>query len=301
MTFGGSSGDILADRRFEYGQLMAIRGDLDAACELYGQALEITSAWPPLHFHLAETYRQMGRKNPSISSFKTYLSLDPDDHMGAAIKLALLGEEDPPETLPVSYVQSLFDEYAPRFDDALINDLEYTTPEKMAHMVRRATNRHEFARLLDLGCGTGLATAEVAILCRYKTGVDLSPVMIEQAKDKNLFDELHVGTIEGYLSACDTNFDLILCADVLVYIGVLEQIFLDCAKIMNGDALFAFSVQYLADGTWILGEDHRYAHSQDYIESCLKAAGLVIVSLEKTVLRKDGGNDIEGIVVLCRK
>ena len=77
--------------------------------------------------------------------------------------------------------------------------------------------------------------------------------------------------------------------------------FADCAKAMNGDALFAFSVQYLAEGTWILGEDHRYAHSQAYIESCLNAAGLAIVAFEKTVLRKDGGNDIEGLIVLCRK
>src|SRR5690606_19426067 len=146
------------------------------------------------------------------------------------------------------------------------NDLEYTTPQKMANMVRRATNRHEFTKLLDLGCGTGLATAEVAILCRHKTGVDLSPVMIEQAREKDLFDELHVGTIEDYLTACNTRFDLVLCADVLVYIGVLEQIFMNCAKTMSGDALFAFSVQYLAEGTWILGEDHRYAHSQSYIE-----------------------------------
>lgn len=301
MTFGGSSGDILADRRFDYGQQMAARGDLAAACDLFTQGLEIAPHWPALHFQLADTCRLLGDMPAAICSYRFYLTLDPADHMGAAIKLTLLGEEEAPETLPVSYVQSLFDEYAPRFDEALLNDLEYTVPQRMAVMVRRSTNRHTLPKLLDLGCGTGLAAAEVSDLCPHKTGVDLSPAMVDVARDKNIFDELHVDTMEGYLAACTAQYDLVLCADVFVYVGVLEQLFEGCARVMNGDALFAFSVQYMAEGTWALGEDHRYAHSHAYIESCAAAAELSIVAFEKSVLRKDAGNDILGYIFVCQK
>lgn len=298
----GSSGDLLVDRRFDYAQGLAARGEFLAAAELLEQAIVIAPTWPPLPFHLGECLRQAGgREEDATIAFRSYLALDPDDHMGASVKLALIGVLAPPETLPEGYVRTLFDDYAPRFDDALLNDLHYITPKKMADAVRRMTNRPGFARLLDLGCGTGLATAEFVGICAHKTGVDLSAGMVELAREKNIFDDLHVGPIETYLSACTTTFDLVLCADVLVYIGVLEQIFRDCARVMAEGALFAFSVQYLENGDWTLGEDHRYAHSQAYLERCLKDAGLSPVHLEKTVLRKDNGADIAGLIVVCIK
>lgn len=303
-TISGSSGDLLADRRFEYAQGLAARGEFLAAAELLAQAIEIAPAWPPLPFHLGECLRQAGgRESEASTAFQSYLTLDPEDHMGAGVKLALIGVVAPPETLPEEYVRSLFDDYAPRFDDALLNGLDYTTPKKMANAIRRVTNRAAFPRLLDLGCGTGLATAEVALICTHKTGVDLSQGMIDLANEKGLFDEVFVEPIEQFLTRTEKKFDLILCADVLVYIGVLEQIFKECAGALAGDGLFAFSVQSLDEenGDWVLGEDHRYAHAQSYIERCLHDAGLAAAHIEHTVLRKDNGADINGMIVVCRK
>lgn len=299
-----SSGDLLIDRRFEYAQALASRGEFLAAAELLEQAIEIAPSWPPLPFQLGEYLRQAGgRESEANNAFQSYLALDPEDHMGAGVKLALIGVVAAPDTLPEEYVRSLFDDYAPRFDDALLNDLNYTTPKKMADAIRRATNRAAFPHLLDLGCGTGLATAEIALICANKTGVDLSQGMIDLANEKGLFDEVFVEPIEQFLTRNAKKFDLILCADVLVYIGVLDQIFKDCAHAMANDGLFSFSVQYLDDkeGDWILGEDHRYAHSQTYIKNCLHSAGLTLAHIEHTPLRKDGGADIDGMIVVCRK
>jgi predicted TPR repeat methyltransferase len=303
-TINASSGDLLADRRFEYAQGLAARGEFLAAAELLEQTIEIAPAWPPLPFHLGECLRQAGgRESEASTAFQSYLALDPEDHMGAGVKLALIGVIAPPETLPEEYVRTLFDDYAPRFDDALLNDLNYTTPKKMANAIRRVTNRAAFPHLLDLGCGTGLATAEVALICTHKVGVDLSQGMIDLANEKGLFDEVFVEPIEQFLTRNEKKFDLILCADVMVYIGVLEQIIKDCATALTHDGLFSFSVQHCDDenAEWVLGEDHRYAHSQTYIERCLNEAGLAAAHIEHTPLRKDGGEDINGMIVVCRK
>lgn len=303
-TINGSSGDLLIDRRFEYAQGLASRGEFLAAAELLAQAIEIAPTWPPLPFQLGECLRQAGgRESEASTAFQSYLALDPEDHMGAGVKLALIGVVAAPGTLPEGYVRSLFDDYAPRFDDALLIDLDYSTPKKMANAIRRASNKPSFPNLLDLGCGTGLATAEVALICAHKIGVDLSQGMIDIANDKGLFDEVFVEPIEQFLTRNEKKFDLILCADVLVYIGVIEQIIKDCAVALAHEGLFSFSVQYLGEdqGDWILGEDHRYAHSQKYIERCLDDAGLSLAHIEHTPLRKDGGADINGMIVVCRK
>jgi predicted TPR repeat methyltransferase len=299
MAFGGSSGNLLADRRFEYGSQMAQRGDAAGAADLFRQALEIEPGWPPLHFHLAGALAQDEQIQGAIDAYRAYLALDPADHMGATLKLALLGTQNAPAALPASYVQSLFDEYAPRFDDALLNKLAYSTPSLMGAMVRK-TGR-TFSRLLDLGCGTGLAAADITDLCAHKTGIDLSPAMVEQARAKKLYDDLHVATIEDFLQNTHETYDLILCADVLVYIGDLADIFKATSRVMEPDALFSFSVQAREQGDWTLGADHRYAHSRDYIERCAAGANLTIINFEKSILRKDGANDIPGYIVLCRK
>ncbi len=40
----------------------------------------------------------------------------------------------------------------------------------------------KYDRILDVGCGTGNLTSEIAALCGHVTGVDASPQMIEQAR-----------------------------------------------------------------------------------------------------------------------
>ena len=68
--------------------------------------------------------------------------------------------------MPQAYVQTLFDQYAPRFEAALVGDLGYRGPELLfkAVLAARAAVRKPafFKRAIDLGCGTGLAAAAFA-------------------------------------------------------------------------------------------------------------------------------------------
>src|ERR1700692_1942767 len=119
-----SSGDMIADRRFEFARDLQLKGDLAAAADLLLQATELapnfTSAW----FTLGEIRERLGEREPAIAAFRRARAADPGDRHGAGLRLMRLGAEQV-AAMPSAYVQVLFDQYAPRFEAALVGDLAY--------------------------------------------------------------------------------------------------------------------------------------------------------------------------------
>ncbi len=302
MTAGiiiGGSGDLVVDRRFDYAQALAARGDFGAAADLLEQAIVMFPGWPPLSFHLGECLRQAGREKEAVAAFERYLDLDPQDHMGASVKLTILGAAPVPDSLPEPYVRSLFDDYAARFDQALIETLDYKTPWQIRDLLLKTEPERRYPALLDLGCGTGLAAEAIKGSFDVAVGVDLSQGMIFEAEQKAIYAELHVDSLEHFLSENTRTYDLVISADVLVYIGALEEVIAGMARAALPGGLVAFSVQRLEEGDFILGADHRFSHSLAYIRSCLDKAGLELRAFEEGRLRKDGDRDIIGFTVLA--
>lgn len=301
MFFGGSSGHLLADKRYALALQLAEWGDFTASADLLRQGIELAPHWPPFYFHLGEALRQSGNDAAAETAFTEYLNRDPDDNMGAAIKLSLIGTAPPPPVLPEGYVRSLFDQYAPKFEKCLVENLGYHTPEHIAEAVR-AVQHGPYGRVLDLGCGTGLAAQQFVADTNHITGIDLAPRMVEESRAKNIYHALHVASVEDFLRNDDTlRYDLVLSADVFVYIGALEEIFIRLGQRMAPGALFAMSVQTLEDGDWHLGEDHRYSHSRTYLEHCTALAKLAPASCVPVTLREDAGKPVNGMVFIARK
>src|SRR4030081_3536802 len=101
-----------------------------------------------------------------------------------------------------AYVRALFDQYAPKFETALVDDLGYRGPALLFKAVLAA--RHVvrepafFKRAIDLGCGTGLAATAFVRSVDHFIGIDLSPRMIERARATRLYAELEVADmLEG--------------------------------------------------------------------------------------------------------
>ena len=55
-----SSGDLIADRRFEFAKDLEKRGDLAAAADLYAQAVEIAPGFASAWFALGEIAARLG-------------------------------------------------------------------------------------------------------------------------------------------------------------------------------------------------------------------------------------------------
>jgi len=302
-----SSGDVIADRRADYARMLDEGGEPEAAAELMEQALELVPGWAAGWYRLATYREKAGSGEAAIEAYRNTLTLDPDDIFGAALKLALLGDGATPDRPPSRYVERLFDDYADRFESALVEKLDYTVPQKLAALVA-STGRH-YARAVDLGCGTGLLGPEIRAGVSRLEGFDLSQNMLAKAAEKGVYDHLAQADLSLapnfsglFADAARHRAQLVTAADVLMYLGNLESVFAIIEDLAASGADIAFSVEDAGDsGGFPLAPSLRYAHSEAYVRQLAARHGLEILKIIKTVIRKDGGKPVAGILFLTRK
>jgi predicted TPR repeat methyltransferase len=300
-----SSGDLVADRRFDFARDLQLKGDLAAAADLLLQATELAPGFASAWFTLGEIREQLGERDAAIAAFRKAREVDPGDRHGASLRLMRLGAE-PVSGMPTAYVQVLFDQYAPRFEAALVGDLGYRGPAllfKAVLWVRSVARKPAFfKRAIDLGCGTGLAAAAFAKNVDRFIGIDLSPRMIEKARATGLYAELEVADmLRGLRSKLEASAELILAADAMVYVADLMPVLAEANRVLAPGGMLAFTTEtHDGDGV-ILGEGLRYAHSADHVRASVEAAGLDVSQLEDRSARNEDNVPAPGLVVVATK
>lgn len=315
-----SSGDLLADRRAHYAVMMSEAGDHSAAADLMRQAIDYAQAqfhqWPAGLFMLSELHENAGETDDAVSLWRQLLKLDPHDRFGAGLKLAQLGLRETPDAAPPAYIEALFDAYAPSFDEALVERLQYCAPQKLAELINRYYPERIFHHALDLGCGTGLMGDQLQNSAELLSGVDLSEVMLKKAEEKQIYAHL----IKADINLCHQSDlvvdlphlpDMVVAADVFIYIGQLERAFALIAECLRVGGVFAFSVEthdrpegQHSDGSCddvLLQPSLRFTHSACYIQNLLKSCHFELLESERIALRLDRGEYLEGYVFIARK
>jgi predicted TPR repeat methyltransferase len=301
----GSLGDLFADRRYGFGRDLASRGDLSAAADLFVQAVEAAPGFVAAWFALGETRAKLGDDAGAAAALREALRIDPRDRHGAALHLARLGAADPARAMSPSYVRAVFDQYAPRFDTALVDGLAYRGPERLLEAVGRAralSPADKFGAMLDLGCGTGLAGAAFRPQARQLTGVDLSPGMIAQARAKRVYDRLETGELVAFLDAeraARRRYDLVIAADVFVYLFDLAPVTRAVADILSPRGLFAFTVETHGGDGVELGEKLRYRHGAAHVRAAVAAGPLHFVELSPVATRIESGETVPGLLAVA--
>jgi predicted TPR repeat methyltransferase len=300
-----SSGDLMADRRFEFARDLQLKGDLPAAADLLLQAIELapkfTSAW----FTLAGIREELGERDAAIAAFQKAQASDPGDRHGAGLRLMRLGAE-PLSSMPQAYVQTLFDQYAPRFESSLVDELGYRGPKLLFRAVLsvRAAARKPafFKRAIDLGCGTGLAASAFARGVDHFIGVDLSPRMIERSRSTGLYAELDVvDMLQGLRARPDASADLILAADAMVYVADLAPVLKEASRVLVFGGLLAFTTETHGGEGVVIGQGLRYAHAAAYVRAAVESAGLKLPLLEDRSARNEDNAPVPGLVAVAAK
>jgi predicted TPR repeat methyltransferase len=300
-----SSGDLVADRRFDFARDLQLKGDLFAAADLLSQATELAPCFASAWFTLGEIREQLGQRDAAIAAFRKAQVADADDRHGASLRLMLLGAEKL-SAMPQAYVRALFDQYAPRFETALVDDLGYRGPALLFKAVlaaRHAVRRPAFfKRAIDLGCGTGLAASAFAREVDHFIGIDLSPRMIERARATGLYAEVEVSEMgEGLRGKPDASADLILAADAMVYLPDLTSLLQEVKRVLVTGGLLAFTVETHDGEGVILGEGLRYAHGAGYVRASIDDAGLALSRCEDLSARNEDNVPVPGLVVVAAK
>ena len=301
-----SSGDFLADRRLSYAQAALAEGDAGAAADLAEQALERAPGFVAALALLGRARAAQGQRDAAVAVLNRALASTPDDALGLRLDLAHLGALPLEEAITDEYVRALFDDYAVRFDRHLVEGLKYRAPELIQAAVSRTCSARlrpfRFRRLLDLGCGTGLMAKAFLGIADTMVGVDLSPRMLAKAASTRLYDSLHEGDLVAFLEVeSEGTADLVVAADVFVYLARLEAAFARVRRVLEPGGLFAFTVQAHAGEGITLGEDARYAHGERHLRDLAADTGFGISLFEAVSTRQDRGVDVPGwLVVLDR-
>jgi predicted TPR repeat methyltransferase len=277
------------------------------------RTIALAPSYAPGHCNLGLALEECGDLVGATAALREALRLQPDSgfiayHLAA---VAARGGEMQVDVkvCPRDYLIPLFDGYADRFDAHLYERLGYLGPQLLAEIVGDVPldeRRPVPWDVLDLGCGTGMTGVPFRTSARTIIGVDLSPRMLEHAArrampdGRRVYDALLQCDLVQALDACDAGYDLILAADVFIYVGDLHDVFASVRRALRPLGLFAFTIE-----VWDGPEDYRllptrrYAQSPASIANLARAAGLREVQHREATLRLgEGLEPVRGIVFL---
>lgn len=307
-----SSGDPVLDRRYEWARAAFDEGDAAAAAEILdqtvAQAYGFLAAWHL--FGLAQ--EALGRHEEAATAWRHCLDLDADDRLGVKLDLARIGALPAEEATSEAFSGALFDSYANRFDDHLTQSLHYNAPALLHEALRaccdNAGRPFRFAAVYDLGCGTGLMGEVLREAATFLAGCDISAGMVARADAKRgagglpLYDKLAVAELTDFLkSRPDGAADLVVAADVFVYLGELRPVLMQSARVLAPGGLLAFTVQSHEGEGVVVGEDRRFAHAQGWLRERLDEAGFSILAFDAVSTRQDRGAPVPGFLVVAER
>ncbi len=311
-VYSASSGDERLDRRYAWAEAALKDGDPQAAIDILDQTLAenygFTAAW-----HLYGLAQEaLGHNEEAATAWRQCVDLDPNDHVGAKLDLARIGALPAEQATSENFSGALFDGYADRFDSHLVGTLQYQAPallkEALARHCGQAGKPFRFETALDLGCGTGLMGEAIREETDFLAGCDLSPRMIAKAQAKTregggpLYDKLATAGLTAFLaSRPDASADLVIAADVFVYLGDLAPCFHQSARVLKAGGLLAFTVQNHEGEGITVGQDRRFAHAEAWVRETLVDAGLKPAFVEPQSTRIDRGQPVPGLLVVAER
>lgn len=280
-------------------------GRFEDALVNYRQAIQYDPESVVAHSRLGAVLRKLDRLEEAHAVYRRWLQFDPENSVALHLSAACEPERAPARASD-DYVRTTFDGFAEEFD-ACLAGLDYSGPQ----LVTTALERHlgkplrRTLHVVDLGCGTGLCGGLLRSYAERLVGVDLSPGMLEKAAQRSLYDELVEAELTEFLAAREDDFDLLVAADTLIYLGLLEPVFVAARKALRNGGSFVFTVEKLlghADSiSHQLNRFGRYTHAEHGLRLGLGRSGFDLCHITEEVVRKEGDVPVIGLVVTAQK
>eukprot|EP00577_Skeletonema_sp_RCC1716_P001155 CAMPEP_0113379150 /NCGR_PEP_ID=MMETSP0013_2-20120614/4074_1 /TAXON_ID=2843 ORGANISM="Skeletonema costatum, Strain 1716" /NCGR_SAMPLE_ID=MMETSP0013_2 /ASSEMBLY_ACC=CAM_ASM_000158 /LENGTH=552 /DNA_ID=CAMNT_0000261409 /DNA_START=84 /DNA_END=1742 /DNA_ORIENTATION=+ /assembly_acc=CAM_ASM_000158 len=245
-------------------------------------------------------------------------------HVGAQNALVLVtADASFGMSTDVKKVEALFEDYASNFESSLVDELGYNAFHRMRRGFDRAlaqeneSTEKKFLKVVDAGCGTGLAGVEFRNISQSLIGIDLSPKIIEHAKTKRpgLYDSFQTGDIKPILrDYAKQPISLLVAADTFIYFNDLTDLFASMKDGIGEGGYAVFSLENVSEESearlnaivpewrWQLTPSGRVAHRKEYVEDIAKENGFQTVLYDKLDnFRAEKGEGVRGHLFVLRK
>jgi predicted TPR repeat methyltransferase len=286
----------IAQAAIALGEVLIAAGHLPTAIAEFQRALRLEPQRQEARFQLGRAWAEAGEAEKALEQY----ALVPAD--GVPDLARQIAEAEAMRHRPRSdagYIRHLFDQFSADYDARMRGQLGYRAPEilrELASLVMPAA-RNQVA--LDLGCGTGLTAEAFADIAPTIDGIDLSPAMIGKARARGLYRNLAVADIETALGG--EEYDLILAADTLVYLGDLSVTFTGVAHCLKPDGFFLFTVETSSGPDFELGPKRRWRHSEDYLRRTAARAVLDVAGMLACSPRTEATAPVQGLAVALNR
>ena len=278
------------------GLLQHRRGQLPAALASQDRVLALAPTHAAAWSQRGSLLQALGRDAEAATAFERAIEqgADPELHR---FFLAGLGRGPGPASAPRGYVQALFDDYADSFDKHLVEVLGYEAHRRLVAPLA-GLQAQAFESALDLGCGTGLCGPLLRPIVRRLEGLDLSQPMLDRAATRGVYDHLVCADLVQHLQQTAQRHDLLVAADVFIYVGDLEPVFAGVQRVLQPGGVFCFTVEPADDAHPVaLHAQLRYAHSLPYLQGLAQRHGLRLLRADTEPLRQQRAQVTPGLYV----
>jgi predicted TPR repeat methyltransferase len=284
----------VGDAALGLGAALLAAEQLPTAIAEFQRVLRLDPGNGEARYLLGCAWLEAGEPDPALAAFEAL-----EEMPGLADRIAEAQAMKARPRSDAGYVRHLFDQFSIDYDSRMLGQLAYQAPVILRELAALVMPGQIGLQILDLGCGTGLSGAAFKDRAAHLTGIDLSPAMIEKARQRGVYDTLAVGDIEAGLG--QAAYDLVVAADTLVYLGDLDAVFAKVGAALRPGAMFLFTVEAMDGDGFELGPKRRWRHSQAYLRAMAARHRLAVTGLMGCEPRHEAHVPVPGFAVALTK
>ena len=138
--------------------------------------------------------------------------------------------------------RALYRDWAESYDATMLDGLAYLTPSRTAAMLARHL-ADKGAKILDVGCGTGLAGAELSRLGYTNIdALDYSPEMLAVAGKRGVYGALIEADLTDPLAIETASYDALICTGTFTHAHVDAACLDELLRILAPGGYFACTI-----------------------------------------------------------
>jgi ubiquinone/menaquinone biosynthesis C-methylase UbiE len=188
--------------------------------------------------------------------------------------------------------RAYYDAFASGYDDERADGYHRLIDDQAAELVRRVGEGRE---CLEVGCGTGLILDRVNQFASRAEGVDLSPGMLDKARDRGLTVQEADAT---KLPFEDASFDVAYSFKVLAHVPDLRDALAEMARVVRPGGHLVFDMYNRHSARWLVKRLFGPRNtSQTYDEAAITTRYSSIAEQEALFPRNTRRVDLAGIRV----
>lgn len=292
------------EANYNMGVALMCSGELEPAQTYFETVLTLETKHVDTLCNLAAIAVRLNDYATAKKHYQQAAQYQPDSPLIQYMLSSLTGNDtvEIPARAPDQYIENLFDNYAFFFDKHLKDVLHYQAPKLLHDALCDITTppKHGW-NILDLGCGTGLSAQPFVPYAKTLIGVDLSQRMLKEAKQKEIYSDLHKTDLVEFLQHSQQQFDLIIAADVFCYYGDLSELLQQAWQRLKPNGYCAFTVERTDHDDYTLQRNARYAHSQAYLDKLIESNPWTLKHFADISTRQQENNAVPGYLILLQK